>query len=66
MPRFMPRCVFREGRGSEEFPLTLQKIWLSGPDSTSDRVEENKVRGYCLWAGAVVLALYGKLRDNPC
>ena len=28
-------------------------------------VEENKARRYCL-AGAGVLALYGKLRDNPC
>ena len=34
----------------------------------SDRVEENKVPGYCLWQewALGVLALDGKLRDNPC
>jgi hypothetical protein len=34
---------------------------------TSDRVEENKVRGYCLWQewSLGVLALDGKLRDIP-
>ena len=29
-------------------------------------IEENKARRYCLWQELGVLALYGKLRDNPC
>jgi len=35
---------------------------------TGDRVEENKMRGYCVWQewALGVLALDGKLRDNPC
>jgi hypothetical protein len=35
-------------------------------DPECDRVEENKVKGYCLFAGVGVSALYGKLRANSC
>ena len=44
---------------------TLVKI--GSPGRIRTRVEENKVRGYCLWQewALGVLALDGKLRDNP-
>jgi hypothetical protein len=49
-------------------PPTTRKIGSPGRIRTSDRVEVNKVRGYCLWQkwALGVLALDEKLRDNPC
>jgi hypothetical protein len=46
---------------------TFVKIGSPGRIRTSHRVEENKVRGYCLWQewALGVLALDEKLRDNP-
>jgi hypothetical protein len=47
---------------------SLRKLAPRAGLETSDRVEENKVRGYRLWQewALGVFALDGKLRDNPC